>query len=873
MKTAEIFRLGVLALVAGFFLCWKVAVVPPDLDGETANTAQAAYLVGQARATGTPFSEVVERAGVGASPRGNQDAPAYHSYLRMEGRTLPLWMLILQPFLALFGTTHFAVSVASTVIGLGVVAATYFAARSMLGPAIAVLAALLQACSLFFVLDARSSFHSIPTLIALLAVYAFHRSLTKRHFLWTFGVLMGLGWLNGYPPWVIIPGILVVALWWVAGDRSFWRRGYFWTTIAVALLTCLTLSMLYSRMFHLDSVFQAFYELNRQWLFARTSQVGVAGHGFSFLIPNVLNALRNYFVGMTYDTASHTYLVVPRLPMIDPFVAICLVVGTVAFIRERTPAQKLVLVWAALGFLLFSCLAEFQVRYQLVFAPALYMLAAGGIVSIVAAARRARIPSAAAVAIVAAGMATSAAMTYCGYFRVYAASDAYLWRFTGNEQIARYIASQAPPADCQVVFGHHVLVPADNFLFYTRDAYPIMRWSQISEEDDVNKYWEYERNVLRGGKKTIFYVFSLDNARADTPGKRIWGDYEDLTRFEKIHPDLVAAKVISYTSGLPAFAIYKVTTAPTADYRYALGTSAHSSAFQVFVADHPVLDGVRFQVTYAGNEDLLSPLIVELRRTVGTPASPDLSPGAVMTSVVASPHQLRLEREMTSFVRFPYTVLDVGATYAVVWKVSHISDRDHYVLAGPTLKTERDGPNLIPVPGAYTFETTAANDRHVLAVPERRPGGVSFRIVFGQTSWRQAAFADSNVQYTEAEAGNWRWLAPVHEGEAYLLYKVESRAIIDRIEVTSNPRIQNDAGRRNFVRLSFSTDGHKYVNVYRLESSKTESWTGIYEKEMVNTIAAESNVVYLRFDLGSPGTQLWATESHPLVVKVTSQGH
>ncbi len=883
-----------LLLLCSIFFLNKLDKVPPDLCSELADMGQATYLLAEARLKNLSYSELIQRSGQNAPMGFSHGRSIYQSYLQRSGMATPLWTSILYPFLRLFGSTKFALLLASSIIGIITIIATYFIAKAVFGRKVAFLSATFFIFCLYFLIDVRRGFgyRAISCLSVMLSIYLLYLFLIKKQlrFLWLFGIMWGIAWFNGYPSFLIIPIILILSMAWISGIFKFWQKREFWLSVITAFSVCFGLSVIYSLLFNLDSPFQLFYFLNKSWLFGRGVQESVFIRGPIFFFSNLVTAIQNLFIGMTYMKASDATLVVPNRPMIDPFVAIFFLRGLFISLRERKIMDKLLLLWVGITFILFTCLTVFQVRYMIAIAPAIYIIAAKAMVDLVEKAKkkdavlkkRFKKNQILITMLIIFGILFSASFTYHNYFRIYAKNDGYQWRFVGNQEIAEYIRGKAKPEDCHVVFGHYTMVPVNNFIFYTQDKYPIMRWDNISKEKNISQIQDWERDVFTQGKRIIFYVFSLDNKEAKTPGKRSWGDYEDITLFKRLHPQLEPAKTIYYTCGLPAFSIYEVREPPQIKYDYHLGIPGQSRRTQTFILGHPILEKVKFQISYLGKKASLSHLIVELRETKRDPHVPNMANEGLLTSIRVPPAKLNLKKGEYSILSLPYSKLDPEATYAIIWKQERIDPQNHYVLAGQPSDIYEKGQfgyyddsrwimsdsdaNFIPLQANYTFESTISKGIHAFRIPEELISGkMSFKIIFKDKEWQKEIFDQKNLRYGEDSNGRFRWLMPKDESGGYLVYKVESPHLIKSMELITNPRIHNDWEKKNSLRFSYSTDGRKYYQIYKLDSNSNENWTGIYEREMYNTIHPKSKIVYLRFDFSRENTQLWATKEHPII--------
>jgi len=878
----DIIYFFILSLVGGIVLFWHLDQVPVDLDGEMALVAQSAYLVDQAKAQKVSFSKLIQESGQGAPMKKTYGVPTYHLYLQILGRSLPLWMFILSNFLKIFGSTKFAVCFASSLIGISIIFLTYFITRKMYSRNIGFLAAFLLCFSLYFLIDVRSGwgYHAIPGFFALIGVYLLYQAFStdKKIYFYIYGFTWGIAWLNGYSPHLIIIATFILALIAIRKNLMFLKQGYFWLTIAIAFFTCFILSIVYSYLFNLDSPIQSFQELNRHWLFRRGGEevLFLSGSFFS----NLITAFKNIFIGMTYDKASHTSLIVPGVPVINIFISIFFIKGLISSLRRRDTKDILLLLWLGLVFINFTCFVVFQVRYIMIIAPAICIITAKSIVDSINSRQLLKWRRRILILFVVFGIGFSSFYNYYNYFVVYAGNDAYLWRFVGNKEIAEYISTTSRPQECEVVFGHPVLVPAENFIFYTKEMYPIRRWKDIHEDSSFIKVEEYERGVFAQGKKIIFYVFSMDNESNKAPGKRAWGDYENMSFFRKVHPNLKPSKIINYSSGLAAFEIFEVTEPPKVKYTYPIGINDQKVRAQIFFSKHSILESIKFQISYRGKQEYLQPLILELRKVIDG-KEPDMTKEGVISSFTILPQELNLKEGNYSVVNLAESKIDPGKLYAIIWRQGMFDENNYYVLAGQGKDIYDKGhfgyydghqwvmsksdANVIITPSKYTFEQTASEGNHTLSIKQQlKDVDLRRRIIFSEAGWNNLLFDCVNLKYQESDDGQFRWILPENDSGGYLVYKIDSFHSIDSINIVSNPRIHNDQNRENYLKLAYSVDGNKYYEVYRLESKGSKGWTGIFEEERYSTIKVNNNVVYLRFDFNGENTQLWATRSRPL---------
>lgn len=185
--------------------------------------------------------------GLGAGSLWDQDEPRYAQVareilrtgdpftLRLEGQPWfvhpPLFMWLQALTGHLLGFSEFTVRIWSAISGAGAVAATFLIARLLYGSRTGLLAAAVTATTFQVLVQARLAVFD-PTLLAfmLLGLYMYlvgHTGGSRRAYLWAW-LWLGLATATKGPIGLLLPAIVVVALW--AVRREWWRwREIPWT--------------------------------------------------------------------------------------------------------------------------------------------------------------------------------------------------------------------------------------------------------------------------------------------------------------------------------------------------------------------------------------------------------------------------------------------------------------------------------------------------------------------------------------------------------------------------------------------------------------------------------------------------------------------
>ncbi|MDR7419946.1 MAG: glycosyltransferase family 39 protein [Armatimonadota bacterium] len=180
--------------------------------------------------------------GLGAGTLWDQDEPRYFQIardlewgdpftLRSDGQPWfvhpPLFFWLQAATARLIGFTEFAARLWSAISGAGIAAATFLLARLFYGTRTATLAALVTATMLHVLAQSRLAVFD-PTLVAfmLLAFYmalVAHLDVRPRAYLWA-AAWAGLATATKGPIGLILPAMVLAAIWAVRRDWRAWRR-------------------------------------------------------------------------------------------------------------------------------------------------------------------------------------------------------------------------------------------------------------------------------------------------------------------------------------------------------------------------------------------------------------------------------------------------------------------------------------------------------------------------------------------------------------------------------------------------------------------------------------------------------------------------
>ncbi len=898
------------ALIIVFFGFWRIWESPP-LYGAEAISAYSTHALFESFFAGIRFDEAIGFISRSFFPDGGTVPDSFR--MMTFAAYYPLYTLWQGIFFKFLGLNTLSVHFGSACAGLLTLLACYFIAVRLFDAKVAIVSALLMATSVVYLISSRYLGWQLLALFFLMgSLYYLYAGISekKTNYLVTGGILLGVGLFNGYPPVLLSP--VVFAIWLISTQRGFrfLRDPSLWFAGILGMGVFVILTLSYSSLF-MGRPFETMRAF-ADFLSVRTGNVSGFSHSLDFFVSNPLAAVKNMFVGMVPFGAAHgpsdANQVAAGVPMINPVVALFATAGTILLARRRSAPDKLILSWMGTILFISAFLITFEGRYLLLALPA---------ISIVAAYAMLRLPQLAGewfaksversypavrfspwlsgkqgvqstlVAVIAVGYSMYAG--YTGYFDTYLKNDAYNYSQIGNEKIAAYVTKAAAPGKSRVVLGDKRLVPYEGLLMLTQARYPVYWWDDLRARhaEDLASLDRWEAAQFRAGAEVIFYVFSLDMPGATPPGKPPGypGPYEDMSLFRRLHPYLVPATVIRYTSGLQAFAIYAVHNPlqSGSGIDRNLGIPGEMQQAQTFIPGEPMLDRVMVRVRYVGDASRLPALVMELRKVLPGEHDPDMSDHGLLFTAKVRREQLSLGDGGYSVLPVQYANLEPGHSYVLIWRQERPDPENHYVLSGEasSLSTPRsmyyDGARwrpsntflgVIALEANYVSIPTPGKGIHVFRMPERGDDEqTEMRIVFEPTSWKKNIYYQEGLTYREDSRSRFRWLEPEDPTGGYLIYKFESPSLIRRLQILANPRIGNDKEKRNFLRLRYSTDGERYFKVYALESNGSGGMTGIFESPLKRTIHPESREVYLRFDFG-PNSQLWAPPDFPMIFDI-----
>lgn len=471
----------------------------------------------------------------------------------------------------LFGVSTLTTILNTSMLAVLTILIVFYFVKRLAGFAMAFLALLLFSGSLFFLMVIKTAYPfygtgpSTASLTIFLFLLAHHEK--KEKFLWFSGVAMALVGLSGGQTTPLISLILLLFLIW----KIIYREKIF--TLKKYLLTGLiTLSVFFGfhGFFPLVNHNQPFAYLADSYrlLSERGGQVKLVGNNGE-LGKNTERLLKAFFKDMNVPRQGHQHFLAGRAMLPLPL-SLFFLWGIIIAFRKRSDLEKMLLLWSGTFFFFYGLIADFQIRYFVVAAPAVYGLTAMGIIHLLDKINSRRYLKISFSVLLSVAIGFYLFKTYDDYYVVLAKQAFKLEQYEGQAETAAFIKKNYSPRETLLIMGNLTTIRPQNLLFYTwKNPFDFYYWNSFNEK--VN-YTPVESEVVRGkneeasfsGEKfllwereklksfpRIVYVFGFYNI--DKTPTREW------QMFRQIRPYLRPKKAVFAASGLPQIGIYEVT--------------------------------------------------------------------------------------------------------------------------------------------------------------------------------------------------------------------------------------------------------------------------------------------------------------------------
>jgi len=472
---------------------------------------------------------------------------------------MPLPNALYIPFVKILGVGAQTVAAYSNFFSLLAIGCVALLALKMFGRWHALLSCLLMLTSLSWLIHTQAGHASwMPSAVMInglvLSLYSYMRSL-RRGFLVPAAFLLGLMYLLG---WIsVVFGILIVALTIaLEGQKSvklvFADLGLI---IGIALITVLAFTLVYATYYHcgLGSIHRGIFD----GMFGRFTEGGAPNHPLS-----IGGKLVYAFKCMAIDsqTFDHTNKYLEGKPAIPYLFTLFFFVGLLYCIKDRFPADRLLLIWLVAVFGFLGSIFTFTHRYALMGLPAMGIVAARGIMGLYADLLhfQKRIASAIFALLMAGAMVFAFFSTHRSYYvdyMLHKPPDFDRDRGRGQSQFATWLKKNCPPAETLVVMSDPIMFPHVCLLFNAFGYdYKFVYWNNyFGTRSTVEQVKDWEKEVLSKYRKIVF-AFSTQILGDQQRG----GYLNDWRPFVAAHPGMKPQFAYSYSGRPPLFYVFEV---------------------------------------------------------------------------------------------------------------------------------------------------------------------------------------------------------------------------------------------------------------------------------------------------------------------------
>lgn len=260
------------------------------------------------------------------------------------------------------------------------------------------------------------------------------------------------------------------------------------------------------------------------------------------------------------QTVEHLDKCLEGCPAIPPIFSVLFGVGLLYAFKERTIADKTLLIWLVSVFGVLGSVYTFTHRYALMAIPAMSLIAARGVTGVTRDLSRWRggVARRAFVSGVILLLGFSLFQTHRQYYEDYLLHKPPVFevdRMRGHASFANWLKHTGSPQDTLVVLGDPIMFPHSCFLFNTFGYdYRFVYWSNYFGSDTTpEQVLEWEREHLARYRR-IVYAFStvlLGNPQT--------GDVSnDWRPFQATHRNLYPVWTYSYADRPPSIVVYEI---------------------------------------------------------------------------------------------------------------------------------------------------------------------------------------------------------------------------------------------------------------------------------------------------------------------------
>lgn len=453
-----------LILLFGIFLrLWRLDSLPNGLDGDVRSTASNSLHI---------FND--------AEFKSLQNNPIIGHPVAYLFWSMPLGAFLIGVFINLFGNFEYGTLFSSAFIGMLSIPLVYFLTKKLTNIPVALIATFLFVTSPIHLVYSRSGFTHITAILPLviLSLYLLYKIVTtgNNKLFYLCGVIWGLILFNSYPIAYVVGPISVFFLIWT----NRWKMLFsveFILGLFIAIVSFVLLSMGFAYINGSTDLFIVPKENYYQWVVVRINETTLG----TTISANIKNGFKILF---DKSIASYQFgvLKIFNYPLFHSVVSATLIIGLVVSVIRRRIADKLLVLWAFLGFVIISVVNVPQERYFFVLLPVAYIISAEIIFYMfnIFLKRKSLFLRSSAIILLAVFLAAyTYNTTYQQYFVAYAKNNANLTHGLGDGDVSDYLIKNFDPKTSLIIASMD-LPGVESMTNYRFERW--VKWSEFLDE-------------------------------------------------------------------------------------------------------------------------------------------------------------------------------------------------------------------------------------------------------------------------------------------------------------------------------------------------------------------------------------------------------
>ena len=485
--------------------------------------------------------------------------PRQRFHLEFFALQAPLLAALYTPIVKAVSVSFKTVAIYSTLFSLLTLFGMGWLAWRMFGRWAGICAMVLLSTSLSWLIHTKVGYAAwMPSSLLMMCVGASSWAYLKsngRVPVIVMGVLLGLAYLVGWI--VIVFASLAFGLTIAIGCRSGFRRMLVDGGLALGAAMATAIAFTFAYGIYFGCGFLEIHSAIYDTMFYRFSQGSVPGQDLT-ISGRMAYAFQCLFRDMLM--VDHVDKVLEGHPAISPLFSVLFGIGLLYCIKERSLADKALLIWLMSVFAVFGCLYTFAHRYALLVLPAMSIIAARGVAGIADDLVHWRglgmgKAFACALAIL---LGLTVLQTHHNFYQRYMQEkppNFEVDRLRGHKAFSEWLKQTGSPEDTVVVMGDSTMFPHTSFLFNTfGQHWRFLYWTNYFRTGaGAQEVLEFEKQLLSERRRIVF-AFPTQLIAEPEPDVFM----NDWRPFATAHPGLKPSWSYAYAGRHPSIVVFEV---------------------------------------------------------------------------------------------------------------------------------------------------------------------------------------------------------------------------------------------------------------------------------------------------------------------------